>query len=131
MDMNRILTSELRRLYEAASPGIWSAKPDPCDPEYHHVVSSASGLTASMEQDGVTGRADAALIAAMHEALPALLGVYESAVWEATPEEREAANGRLRHAKQFGAFSAGISSEEAAIAYRALERIDVDEGGDE
>lgn len=121
--MNRVDVAELRRLHEAATPGVWSAETDPTDPEYHRVVSSLSGLTASMEQGDVYGWADAELIAAMHEALPALLGVYESVVWDATPEERAEADERVRWAKEHGILSPGRSAELDAIARRALERI--------
>ncbi len=40
--------------------------------------------------------------------------------WDATPEEREAANERLRQAKEWGAFTPDIPPAVLAVALRAI-----------
>lgn len=97
-----INTTQLRSLYAAATPGKWSADHDWTDgpevTEYVHIDTGTPGHTAlfdtsngdlrevvSEETDrgaryrDVTGQANMALVAAMHEALPELLDEVEAA----------------------------------------------------
>lgn len=79
----------LRALDEAATAGPWSAKPEPVDDHNIDILDDDDGVLATVypvlevvgreRLDTVPARANAALIAAMRNALPRLLAIAEAA----------------------------------------------------
>lgn len=124
--------AELRRLHEAATPGPWDERGDENDRESSSYVVSEAYVD---EEPGICGdcnkhwplvRADAELIVAARNALPALLAraeVYEAAVawWK---EHRPIGYTDAKHRKNPGINCVGEIERALAASIAKVEEVE-------